>query len=92
MESIHLLELPFDLPKIFHRAKVDEITIKRLKGEFNDYFYITSPNIHQQYSYNSEPILLAEISLGDLVEALNNPSFKKRVTEYIETTETVESF
>lgn len=83
MEQIELSELPFTTPLIERMVK-DGLTIKRLKAEFNDYYYLTSSKIHQQYSYNGDsPILLTEIAFYDLIDALDNPAFKEKVLSYI---------
>jgi hypothetical protein len=82
-EKISLEELPFTFPML-NKMKKDGLTIERLKGEFSDYYYLTSSKIHQVYSFNGEsPILLTEIALYDLFHALDNESFKNKVLNYL---------
>jgi hypothetical protein len=83
METISLSELPFKTP-LLEKMKENGLTIKRLKGEHSDYYYLTSSSIHQVYSYNGEtPLLISDIYMADVMEALDNPSFKEKVLEYL---------
>jgi hypothetical protein len=90
METITLEELPFKFA-LLEKMKKDNLTIEKLKGKFTDYYYLTSSRIHQVYSFNGcdSPILLTEIHLFDLQHALDNPSFKEKVLEYLGTTQNV---
>jgi hypothetical protein len=89
METISLSELPFTFP-LLKAMKEDGLTIERLKGEFGSYYYLTCSKLHQVYSYNGEtPLLITEISFYDLQQALDNPSFKEKVLEYLGTTQNV---
>jgi hypothetical protein len=83
METINLSELPFKTP-LLEKMKANGLTIKRLKSEHSDFYYLTSSNVHQVYSYNGEtPLLISDIYMTDVMEALDNPSFKEKVLEYL---------
>lgn len=83
MEKLTIEELPFTFP-LLERMKENGLTIKRLKGEHSDYYYLTSSSIHQVYSFNGEShILISDLHLNDVMEALDNDRFRLKVLNYM---------
>jgi hypothetical protein len=81
-EVISMAEVPFHFPM---KSRLGEATVQVMKSEFFDYYYFTKDNYHCVYTYkDGKAELLNEISLHDLIEALNIPEFRNRVKSYIE--------
>jgi hypothetical protein len=81
METISLKDVPFKT-----RFRLENATVKRLKAEHSDYYYITNANVHLVYSYNptiGNEILVTELALHDVYEALENPEFKAKIKAYV---------
>jgi hypothetical protein len=88
-EVISLEELPFTFP-LLNAMKKDNLVIEKLKREMNVYYFLTSSKVHQVYSYDGiRALLLTEIHMFDLMNALEHPSFKKVVESYLGTTQNV---
>lgn len=82
-EVISIKEVPFSFPFKKHMENAT-ITVKR--GEYADYYFMTSPTIHLVYSYypkGDRAVLLTEFSMNDVYEALESEVFRNKLIDYL---------